>query len=216
MPSKYFKKGRLRQKDNLLDQTRKKLGITQAQLGAVFGLSRTYITLVEGKQRNLNPVVNMLLANMYLQFHKLETGIQANDRSLETRLFLNALYTKELPIMRELETKCRIKLAGLSAQLQTMKETARDSENAIIVFTTAIKSMQEDAIPGEKSRLMITGLELFRQRAYKRLLTCCETAQAKLQAKITALEGEARVLRRYRLKIIKEHLPSAGKEPAAK
>jgi hypothetical protein len=170
-------------------------------------VSRAYVSLVELKMRHGQSTPNTTLTNIYLQFHELETGKQATDRSLETRLFLNEEYKKVLPAMKALEERCRLKLKRLQDSLEQMKEAARDAEHAIIVFTTAIHNSQERDQPAAKKDNELTGLQLLKQQAYERLLKCWEPEQAKLHAKIEAMAGEAKALRRYRIKVTKEHNP---------
>ncbi len=207
MPYKPKKRLNPGKKDSYNTKIRKKLGITQGQLASMFNHSRAYITMVESGKRNLRDASNSMLANIYLQFHELETGKQATYRSLETRLFLNDQYKKILPGMKALEQECRRKLKELKNDMAAMKERARDAENAIIVFTTAITHLQENGKNGDKTGLQLTGLGLLKQQAYDNLLTCWEPEQAKLHSKIEAIAGEAKALRRYRIKVIREHNP---------
>lgn len=199
-------RSKTRQKVLINSEIRKKLGITQEEFAAVLGLSRSQVALAETKRRDLNPKANTFLLQMYLQFHELETGSQSGYRSLETNLFLNEVYRKTLPEMRSKEKEYRSRIKQLSSELDSMKEAARNSEHAIIVFTTAVNKLEEsDTQPGNSQ--VINGLKLFKQQAYDRLLSCWEPEQAKLQAKMEAAAAEARVLRRFRLKIIKAHNP---------
>jgi len=207
--AKSSKKGpKLPEKDVINAEIRKKLGLTQAQLAAILGVSRAGLALSESGKRTLHSTAHILLLNMFLQFHELETGKQASYRSLETRLFLNDEYKKILPEMNRLEKDCRHKMKALKESMTTMKERARDTEHAIIVLTTVINNLQENKEAGnQKKERMVTGLNLMKQKAYDNLLTCWEPEQAKLQCKIEAASGEARALRRYRLKVMKEHGP---------
>jgi len=207
MAYKHRKSIKTGKKDLINTEIRKKLGVTQAQLAAIFNVSRTYITLAESGKRNLHSSSNLLLTNIYLQFHELETGKQASYRSLETRLLLNAEYKKILPGMKTQEQDCRYKIKQLKKDMEKMKERARDTEHAIIVFTTAINNLQENDKPGNKNNMQVRGLNLLKQQAYDNLLTCWEPEQAKLHGKIEAMAGEARALRRYRIKVMKEHNP---------
>ena len=185
-------------------ETRKKLGLTLSELAALFDVSRSYMSLVELKQRNLPSRNNLLLQQMQIQFLELEKGIQSNYRSLETRLFLNDLYRQKIPEMKRAEKACREKKKELLIQMEMMKLQAVDAENAIIVFTTAIHKLLEEDPPVHDDSRLLTGLQLFKQKAYQRLLTCWEPEQAKLQAKIEALAGEAKALRRFRTGIVRE------------
>ncbi len=194
-------------KDRINTKIRKKLGVTQAQLASILGVSRSYVTLSESGRRNLDPSGSALLASIYLQFYELETGRQSAYRTLETKLFLNDEYKKILPKMKALEKDCRNKIKALKKEMEAMKERARDAEHAIIVFTTAINNIKENTDPGAKQERQITGLQLFKQKAYDRLLTCWEPEQAKLHGKIEAIAGEAKALRRYRIKVMREHNP---------
>jgi transcriptional regulator with XRE-family HTH domain len=188
-------------------EIRKKLGISQLQLAGIFNHTKNYMSMVEAGKRDLRSGQNVLLLNMYTQFHELETGKQANDRSLETRLFLNDAYKNILPKMQMLEKECRLKIKELEKKMDAMKEQARNMEHAIIVFTTTINTIREGGeINAEKERQM-RGLNLLKEQAYDNLLTCWEPEQAKLQGKIEAVAGEAKALRRYRIKVLKEHNP---------
>lgn len=207
--TKGLKSGR---KDLLTREIRKKLGVTQAQIAAILGISRSYVTLAESKKRNLDSGSNLLLTNIYLQFHELETGKQAVYRTLETRLFLNQEYKRKLPEMKALEQNRRDKIKQLKKEMEVMKEAARDAEHAIIVFTTAIQHVSEGDKKEKKTERQITGLNLFKEQAYEKLLTCWEPEQAKLQARIEAIAGEAKALRRYRLKVMREHNPFKSKK----
>jgi transcriptional regulator with XRE-family HTH domain len=188
-------------------QIRKKLGLTQAELAAIFGLSRASISLAELDERKLHSVTSTVFTNMFVQFHELETGKLAGHRSLETRVILNEAYQQKLPEMNAAEKYRRVKLKALAKEMAAMKEMARDAENAIIVYSGCIQQLHENDSTNDKTRKIIAGLQLFKQKAYSRLLTCWEPRQAKLQARIEALAGEARALRRFRLSIEREHNP---------
>ncbi len=199
--------------DHINTEIRNKLGVTQAQLAAILNVSRTYIALAESGRRTLHSSLNTLLTNIFLQFHELETGKQASYRSIETNLFLNDEYKKVLPEMQRLEKDCRARLKELKKNMETMKSRARDAEHAIIVFTNTINSIIEnkDLAAKNNEERMIAGLKLLKQQAYDNLLTCWEPEQAKLHGKIEAIAGEARSLRRYRVKVMKEHNPMKRK-----
>ncbi len=206
--SKYIKKRKKRGKKDLTSiEVRKKLGVTQEQLAAMFKVSPSYISLVESGKRDYQSSSNFLLSSIYLQFYELETGIQASYRSLETRLFLNAEYKKLLPKMASLEQEYRNKIKELKIQLDQMKEDARDAEHAIIVLTTVINKFSKKDKANYEDDIDLVGLNLLKQQAYERLLKCWEPGQANLHRKIEAVAGEARALRRYRVKIVREHNP---------
>lgn len=188
-------------------EIRKKLGVSQMQLAGIFNHSRNYMSMVEAGKRDLRSEHNTMLLKMYLQFHELETGKQAAYRSLETRLFLNDAYKRILPGMQALENECRFKIKALQKKINAMKEQARNMEHAIIVFTTQINIIRESGKTETEKARQITGLNLLKQQAYDKLLTCWEPEQARLDGKIEAIKGEARALRKYRLKVIKEHNP---------
>ncbi len=207
MAFKSKKQQKTRKKDLLNTEIRKKLGVTQAQLATILNVSRAYVALIESGKRNPGSSANTLLLNIYLQFHELETGKQAAYRSLETRLFLNNEYKKILPKMKLMEQDYRLRIKELKKDLEDMKERARDAEHAIIVCTAAIKNLQEKEIPGNKKSRQITAFSYLKEQAYDNLLTCWEPEQAKLHAKIEAVAGEAKALRRYRVKIMREHNP---------
>jgi transcriptional regulator with XRE-family HTH domain len=204
-----------RRKDPINSEIRKKLGITQAQLASILGVSRPYITLAESKKRNLDSRSNLLLTNIYFQFHELETGKQVAYRTLEMKLFLNDEYKKKLPEMKALELDRRNKIKQLKKEMETMKEAARDAEHAIIVFTTVIQHFIDSDKKDNKTVMRITGMQLLKAQAYGRLLTCWEPEQAKLQARIEAIAGEAKALRRYRVKVMREHNPFKIKKTVA-
>ena len=48
-------------------ETREKLGLTLAEMGVLFGVSRPYMSLVELKQRNLPHASNLLWVQMQIQ-----------------------------------------------------------------------------------------------------------------------------------------------------
>jgi len=195
----------LKSTDNntIYGQIRKKLGLTQAELAAIFEMSRASISLFELNQRNINTMASTIFTNMFLQFHELETGIQAGYRSLETRLILNDVYKNKIPEMKAAEKDRRYQIQQLQKEMAVMKKMAMDAENAIIVYTSSIEQLYEN----DKAQEIIIGLQLFKQKAYDKLLTCWEPEQAKLQARIEALAGEARALRRFRLTIERDHNP---------
>lgn len=197
----------LRKKDILLTETRKKLGLTQIQMGSIFGLSRSFVGHVESKKRNYHSVVHAEILQFYIQFNELEKGTRPAQRSLETRLFLNAEYKKALPVMKKMEQDCREQVKQLEKKLKLMKEEARLAEHSIIVYTMAVNNRPTDDKATKKSMLKVESLTLAKEQAYIRLLTNWEPEQAKLQAKIEAITGEARALRRYRVKITNEHNP---------
>jgi transcriptional regulator with XRE-family HTH domain len=190
-------------KNTIYTEIRKKLGLTQVELAAIFGLSRASVSLFELNRRNLDTTATTVFANMLLQFHELETGRQAGYRSLETRLILNDVYKDKIPEMKAAEKDRRFQIQQLLKEMAVMKETARDAENAIIVYSSSIQQLYEN----DKAQEIVPGLQLFKQKAYNKLLTCWEPEQAKLQARIEALAGEARALRRFRLTIVREHNP---------
>lgn len=106
--------------------------------------------------------------------------------------------------MKVLEQECRLHIKLMKRDLAMMQERARNAEHAIIVFTTAINNIQENGETGNKTDRLITGLNLFKQQAYNNFLTCWEPEQAKLHGKIEATGGEAKALRRYRVKVMRE------------
>lgn len=188
-------------------EMRKKLGITQTEFASIFGVSRPQISLVETGKRDMNFPIHELLTNMYLQFLKLENGEESASRSLETKLFLNDAYKKVLPEMKILELERRTKIKRMKKELEQMKARAREAANAIIVYTTAINNLKENPPSSVNLENLLTGLDLFKQRKYEDLISCWEPEQAKLHSKIEALAGEAKALRRYRIKVIREHDP---------
>ena len=204
MIHKSLKHSKRRKKDSFDTKIRKKLGVTQEQLASVLHISRSYLAHVESGKRNLASVHGLMLANMFSQFEDLEAGSQISYRSPETKLFLNAEYKKILPNMEALERDFRLKIKHLRKELAEMKERASNAEHAIIVFSTVIKDLEEKASADEKTARMITGFDLFKQQAYDNLLTCWEPEQAKLHGKIEAIAGEAKALRRYRVKVMRE------------
>lgn len=194
-------------KDATMTEMRKKLCLSQAQFGSLFGVSREYITLAESGKRNLDSGAYLLLANMYLHFHELETGKRASPRSVETKLFLNEEYRRIIPKMKTLELEIRNELAHLKTKMEEMKERAEDAERTIIVFSAKIDELKEQAVPGSKTGRLVERLQLYKQQAYENLIRCWEPEQAKLHGKIEALAGEAKALRRYRIKVTREHNP---------
>lgn len=196
-----------RKKESNNTKIRKKLGMTQAELASILNVSNAFVSMVEAGKRGHNPHAGSLMAKMLLQFHELETGKQSGYRSLETMAFLNEEYRKVLPAMKLLEQDCRQRVKELKKEMEQLKERAIDAEHAIIVFTTAIHSLQENGKTGDKKEKQVEGLNLFKQKAYNNLLTCWEPEQAKLQGKIEAIAGEAKALRRYRVKVMREHDP---------
>jgi DNA-binding XRE family transcriptional regulator len=110
--------GKSRQKDVLIAEMRQKLDLSQAVFAAILGVPRTLLTMAESKERQLPARAGELVTKMYAQFMELETGIQANYRSLETRLILNDLYKSEIPAMKAREKECRLKITRLSEELQ--------------------------------------------------------------------------------------------------
>jgi len=209
MARKAIKSRKYLKKDVILAEIRNKLGLSQAQLAAILGISRPFLALAESGKRTLQSSLNTLLINIYIQFHELETGSQASYRSLETRLFLNDEYRSVLPAMKLLEQDCRSRVKQLKKTMEAMKQRASDAEHAIIVFTTTIDKFRENNGTDEK---LIAGIKLLKQQAYDNLLTCWEPEQAKLHGKIEALAGEARALRRYRVKVMREHDPFKNKK----
>lgn len=202
------KKTRNRHKKSLVDtQIRKKLGVTQSQLASMLNVSRAYVSLVELNIRNGNPTPNTTLANIFLHFHELETGKQLNYRTLETRLFLNNEYKKLLPKMEAMENSFRERVKRLKLQLEKMKERACDAEHAIIVYTAAVNNLAEKAPASDKKNTEIYYLNLLKEKAYDKLMSCWEPVQAKLHARIESSAGKARALRRYRIKVVREHNP---------
>lgn len=199
-------------KDTINSEVRRKLGVSQEQLALILGISRAHVSLAELGTRFHGSGPSHLLANMYMEFYELETGSRSAYRSLETRLFMNEEYRKALPGMKTLEQDCRRRLNELKQELAALKQLARDTEHAIIVLTSSVSRLQEDgtALTKQQER-QITGINLLKQKAYDRLLTCWEPEQAKLEAKIEALAGEARALRRYRLGVEKTHKPTRKK-----
>jgi hypothetical protein len=199
--------GKSRQKDVLIAEMRQKLDLSQAVFAAILGVPRTLLTMAESKERQLPARAGELVTKMYAQFMELETGIQANYRSLETRLILNDLYKSEIPAMKAREKECRLKITRLSEELQEMKQREKDAENSIIVCTTFLRQTEEKGVKDAATGMQLKGWNLFKEAAYHRLTSCWAPAQVKLQAKIEALRAEARTLRRTRLTIMREHHP---------
>ena len=198
--------------DHLFIEIRKKLGLTQAQAASMLGISRSTVAHIETGRFSSSSKSNIMLANMYIHFHELETGKQSADRSLETRLFLNDEYRKILPAMEKQEKEYRSKMIDLEAKMAKMKEQARDAEHAIIVFTKAINDVENLDKQDRKTAQKLTGLNYWKEQAYEKLLTCWEPAQAALQTRIEALAGEAKALRSYRLTVMKQHDPFKKKK----
>lgn len=188
-------------------EIRKKLGMTQAQLAVMFGVSPAFMNMVEAGKRSLRQEHNTMLAEIYLQFHELETGAQLGYRSLETKLFLNDAYKRILPGMKQQEQDYRSRITEMKKELAAMKEQARDAEHAIIVFTTAIDKVRETGKKNQDTARFMERLAFFKQQAYENLISSWEPQQAKLHSKIEAIAGEAKALRRYRTKVTREHNP---------
>lgn len=198
---------KINRKDTIDSIIRKKMGLTQAQFAALSNSNRTQITHFESGKRSLDPTSSAMIVDIQLQFLELETGSLSNYRSLETNLFLNEAYKRALPEMTALEKECRRKIKELKKDLEEMKQKARDMEHTIIIFTRYVNKLQEQEKQDKKTEQQVIGFNLFKQQAYDLLLTCWEPEQAKLHGKIEALSGEAKALRRYRTKVVKEHNP---------
>ncbi len=194
-------------KDLMMTEIREKLGLSQAEFAAILGVSRPLLALVEAKERNLPQPASSMATKMSLLFFELENGSMANYRSLETRLLLNDLYKTEIPLMKAREKECRFKIKRLAEELEGMKQQARNAENAIIVYTTQLEAHREKEDKDAATERQINGLNLFKQRAYDQLTGCWAPAQVSLHSKIEALRAEARILRRTRLMIMREHHP---------
>ncbi len=194
-------------KDSVDINLRKKMGLTQAQFAALLNISRAQLTRFESGKRSLDSASSALLADIQLQFRELETGNLAAYRSLETRLFLNEEYKKALPQMQALEKEFRQTIKEMKNDLEAMKQQAKDREHTIIIFTRYVNKLTEEGKQDKKTLQQIVGFNLFKQQAYTQLLTYWEPEQAKLHARIEALAGEARALRRYRMKIMRAHNP---------
>ncbi|MFT3910447.1 MAG: helix-turn-helix transcriptional regulator [Ferruginibacter sp.] len=207
MPYQRKKYRKIAKKVSVDINLRKKTGMTQAQFAALLGISRPQLTRFESGKRSLDPQSSAMLADMQLQFFELETGRLADYRSLETRLFLNEGYKKVLPKMKALEQEYRRTITAMKKDLAGMKQQATDREHTIILFTRYVHKLTEEGKQDQKTLQKITGFNLFKQEAYMQLLSCWEPEQAKLHARIEALAGEARALRRYRIKIMREHNP---------
>jgi transcriptional regulator with XRE-family HTH domain len=180
-----------------LKEMREKMGHTQGHLAQMLKVSRSYLAMAELGRRSLPTASYIILARIYSDFNALETGALANYRSLETKLFVNHEYRKVLPAMELKERSCRQQAKQLKEKLADMKKRARDSENWIIVITRFIDEIKEDP---SRSR-EVEWLQLLKGHSYDRLLTHGEPEQAKIHIKIEALNGEARALRRYRMKV---------------
>jgi transcriptional regulator with XRE-family HTH domain len=179
------------------EELRKKLGLTQEHFALMLKVSRSQLSMAELGKRDLPGSSFIILGKMLRDFNALEEGAMANYRSLETKLFINHEYRKVLPTMQSQEKSCRLQAKELKKELAAMKEQARNSENWIIVITRLIDEIKED--PSRSREL--EWLLLLKQQSYDRLLTCWEPEQARVHIKIEALAGEARALRRYRLKV---------------
>ena len=188
-------------------QTRQKLGISQEKFASIFGTSRGNISHLEWGRRTGDSRINTVIANLFIRFNELETGARPATHSVETKLFLNEDYKRVLPQMESLEKDCRFKIKELKKKLAAMQEKARNAEHSIIVLKAAINDLKEEGPGSVDNPTSITGLEHLIQDNYYKLLTCWEPEQAKLHAKIEALAGEARALRRYRVKVMREHDP---------
>ena len=198
-----YKGVKIPKKDSISTELRKKIGITQAQLASILEVSRSYLAHFESGNRSLSTPSLLMMADMTLHFHELETGKQVFTRSPEIKQFLDSEYKKVLPAMATLERECRLKIKKLEKELALMKERARNAEHAIIVLNTAIHKLNGEN-PGRKTEWHLKGLAQFKQQVYDNLLTCWEPEQAKLHGKIEAIAGEAKALRRYRTKVMKE------------
>lgn len=202
-----YKRRDLYKKDPDIHEMRRKLGLNIEEMGALFGITRSYMSRIESMQRNLPSAYSVMLLEMQVQFIELENGAQVNYRSLETRLLLNNWYKEKIPGMLARERHCRLEKKRLMTEMDNMKATARDTENAIIVYSTVIHKLMETAPGTAGENRLLEGLNLYKSKAYERLRLCWEPEQAKLQAKIEALAGEAKALRRFRLNIIQQHQP---------
>ncbi len=184
-------------KDNFHEKMRKKLGITQEHFAVMLKVSRSHLSMVELGKRGLPASSGIMLAKMSRDFDALEKGEMSNYRSLETRLFINHEYRKVIPVMQDREKWCRLQVKKMKKDLAAMKEKAKDSDNWIIVITRLVDEIKEDPLRARELEWLL----LLKQQSYDRLLTCWEPEQAQLHIKIEALSGEARALRRYRLKV---------------
>lgn len=210
--SKFMKKnrkfrGKWSSRDLVIKGIREKLDISHGQFATILGVSRPLLTLAESKQRNLPQPASSMVTKMTVLFFELENGSRANYRSLETRLLLNDLYKTEIPFMKAREKECRLKIKRLAEELEGMKQRERNAEDAIIVYTSLLQALREQGETDAATARQIEGLDLFKQRAYHQLTGCWAPAQVTLKVKIEALRAEARVLRRTRLMIMREHHP---------
>lgn len=194
-----------RQNDVFIGQIRKKLGVSQAVFAAILGISRPLLALVELRKRELPLEAGSLVTKMYLQFMELEQGIQANDHAQATRLILNVRYNTKIPALKAREAACRQGVRRLSEELKVMKKAEKNAQHAMMVCTGLLQQIEEGGARDAASRRQIQGFKLLNKAADSRLSECWSPAQVSLQTKIESLRGEARVLRKTRLNIMKEH-----------
>jgi transcriptional regulator with XRE-family HTH domain len=187
----------MRKTDTFLKELRENMGYTQEHFAQMLKVSRSHMAMAEVGRRTLPGASYVILAKLFTDFDALEKGALANYRSLETKLFVNHEYRKVLPAMELKERSCRQQAKQLKEKLADMKKRARDSENWIIVITRFIDEIKQDSSRGRE----VEWLHLLKGHSYDRLLTCWEPEQAKIHIKIEALVGEARALRRYRMKV---------------
>lgn len=187
-------------RNNYIEKIRTKIGLSQERFAQMLKVSRSFLAMAETGKRSLPVSSVLILGKMYRDFHALETGAMADYRSLETRLFVNEEYRKVLPLMQTNEKSCRQRAKQLKQDLAAMKQQATDCHNWIIVITRLIDEIKDDPA----SKRDCEWLLLIKQQCYDRLLTCWEPEQAKVLINIEALTGEARALRKYRMKVKKE------------
>ena len=199
-------------KDLLNKEIRKKLGVTQVQLAIILNVSRASVAHIETGRLTGRSSTNTTLAKIFTEFRQLETGSGSAERSAETKLFLNQEYQKVLPRMNAREKDCRLKIKALKKEMKQMKERAIDAEHSIIVLTNAITHLKKQEKQDLKTELEIKGYQHLKEQAYARLLTCWEPEQATLHGRIEAIAGEAKALRRYRVKVMREHDPFEKKK----
>ena len=183
-------------------QMREKIGLSQEHFALMLKVSRSQLSMAELGKRDLPGSAHLVLGKMHRDFDALEKGAMADYRSLETKLFINEEYRKVLPVMEQREKSCRVEVKKMKQELAGMKEQARDSENCIIIITRLIDEIKDDPASSRETGWLL----LMKQHCYERFLTCWEPEQARVHIKIESLAGEARALRRYRMKVKKEML----------
>ncbi len=178
---------------------RKRLGLSQEQLGAHLKLSRSTIKLAEQGQRSLPTAALLQVAQLEI---KLATEPQAEKHELPHPAEKSSLEDckRRYALLFAREAKCRLQRRKLEAKQRVLSVLYQKTREWLKVIEDSMKENRHDPT-------VVQWWKRQQQSAVKTLNSCSLPVQILLRSKMTLLEAEAGLYREMQERL-KQELPS--------